>query len=122
MSCFHWFYKEIPIILPFSVTYPVNTVFKLSKHPLDGSTEIFEYAVHMRIARSPRTTLETSSTLFARNPTAVYRWKLFEFKMADEERRKGEKKGTKSKGKPKFRWKKPANLLNIGNKEKGRRF
>lgn len=46
MSCFHWFYKEIPIILPFSVTYPVNTVFKLSKHPLDGSTEIFEYALH----------------------------------------------------------------------------
>lgn len=42
--------------------------------------------------------------------------------MADEERRKGEKKGTKSKGKPKFRWKKPAKLLNIGNKEKGRRF
>ncbi|XP_058969078.2 uncharacterized protein [Pocillopora verrucosa] len=42
--------------------------------------------------------------------------------MADEERRKGEKKGTKSKGKPKFRWKKPANLLNIGNKEKGHAF
>lgn len=81
-----------------------------------------KYSNTQCIARSPRTTLETSSTLFARNPTAVYRWKLFEFKMADEERRKGEKKGTKSKGKPKFRWKKPTNLLKIGNKEKGRRF
>ena len=42
--------------------------------------------------------------------------------MADEKRRNGQKITAKSKGKSKSRWKKPANLLNIGNKEKGKRF
>lgn len=43
--------------------------------------------------------------------------------MADEERRINHKKQTaKSKGKPKSRWRKPANLPNIGNKEKGESF
>lgn len=42
--------------------------------------------------------------------------------MADEERRQDQKKAAKFKEKPKFRWKKPANLLRIGNREKGHAF
>lgn len=49
--------------------------------------------------------------------------------MADAERgkdRKSHKKETAkskdSKGKPKSRWRKPKNLINIGNKEKGECF
>ena len=41
---FHSFLNADKFTYP--VTYPVNTVFKLSKHPLQGSTEIFEYALH----------------------------------------------------------------------------
>lgn len=43
--------------------------------------------------------------------------------MADEESRTNQKKQTtKSKGKSKARWRKPGNLLKIGNKEKGEHF
>lgn len=64
--------------------------------------------------------LEMSFMFFVCNFIVEYWWKLFEFKMVDEERRKGEKKGIKFKGKLKFCWKKLTNLFNIGNKEKGR--
>lgn len=43
--------------------------------------------------------------------------------MADEERRRDHKKQTaKSEGKTKSRWRKPGNILNIGNKERGECF
>lgn len=43
--------------------------------------------------------------------------------MADEERRHDHKKQTtKSKGKTKSRWKKPGNILNMGNRERGESF
>ncbi|XP_078347119.1 uncharacterized protein LOC144632364 [Oculina patagonica] len=46
--------------------------------------------------------------------------------MADAERGRGhknhKKQTAKSKGKPNSRWRKPANLINIGNKEKGECF
>ena len=43
--------------------------------------------------------------------------------MADVEGRKNHgKKTTKFKGKSKAHWRKPQNLLNIGNKEKGEHF
>ncbi|KAL9955228.1 hypothetical protein ACROYT_G036520 [Oculina patagonica] len=46
--------------------------------------------------------------------------------MADAERGRGhknhKKQTAKSKGKPNSRWRKPANLINIGNKEKGHAF
>ena len=44
------------------------------------------------------------------------------FKMADEERKAKHKQTKDSKGKSKTRWRKPGNLLSIGNKEKGECF
>ena len=43
--------------------------------------------------------------------------------MADDEKRHDHKKQTaKSKGKIKSRWRKPGNILNMGNREKGESF